>query len=105
MPFVRSRRPTGRDGSTVGQLLAARLLRGAVHVDDLVDRAEPRSQPVYLGRPLDGACCDGGTILGAERSEREPDGREIRAGVERVAELLEEDRLLDEAEPDAAVLL
>ena len=40
-----------------------------------------------------------------ERREHERDGREVRAVVEGPAELLEEDGLLEEAEPGAALLL
>ncbi len=80
------------------QLFAARVLRQAFHVDDLVDRAEPGRQPGDLDRPLHLACGDRSAILGAERREREADRGEIGAGVERVAELLEQERLLDEAE-------
>ena len=70
-----------------------------------VDGAEPRRQPGDLDRPFHLARRDRSAVLRAERRQREADGGEIGAGVERVAELLEQDRLLDEAEPDAAVLL
>ncbi len=44
-------------------------------------------------------------LVGRKLREREPHGGEVRAGVERAAELLEQDGLLDEAEAGAARLL
>ena len=93
----RARRVDGRE------LRAVRVVGGAVG-DDAVDRAEPRHEPAHLRRPARPPRRDRRTLLGAEPREREPDGAEVGAGVERVAELLEQDRLLQEAEPCAALL-
>ena len=92
-------RVDGRD------LLAACVVRRAVLADDLVDRAEPRHESLDLRRPLRRAGGDPRALLGAERGKREADRREVGAGVERVAHLLEDQRLLDEAEADAALVL
>ena len=98
-PAERARRVDRR------QLLAACLVCRAVGVDDAIDRAEPGHEPAHLDRPALLAGCDPCPLLRAEPRQREPDRREIGAGVERVAELLEQDRLLDEAEAGAPVLL
>jgi hypothetical protein len=66
--------------------------------DDPVDRSEPRRQPVQLRRPSRRSGGDRRALVGAEKRERERDRPEVGARIERVAELLEEDRLLDEAE-------
>src|SRR5204862_6325998 len=67
--------------------------------------AGPRHAPTPLRRPPRLARRDGGALLGREARRREPDGCEVGAGVERVAELLEDDGFLDEAEAYAAFVL
>src|SRR2546423_1437110 len=63
------------------------------------ERPVERRRPAHLARDALGQ------LLGAERRQSEPDGREVRPGVQRAPELLEQQRLLDEAETRTAVLL
>jgi hypothetical protein len=73
---------------------------------DAIDDAEVRDQrAVERRRPAHLPRDDGVELVPAERREREPDRREVRARIEGSAELLEQDGLLHEAEAGAAVLL
>ena len=103
---VRALEPPERARRVDGdELLAARRLRVAVHVDDLVDRAgATASRPFTSADHLVSPAATARGPRGRARRARSRRG-EVRAGVERVAELLEEDRLLDEAEADAALVL
>ncbi len=73
--------------------------RDAVGGVEIGDERPERERPARLA---------GGDLrlqLGREGGEDDADRREVRPLVQRAAELLEQHRLLDEAEPDAAVLL
>ena len=105
VPFERSSRPSGRDGSTetssspcAGCALPSMSTTLSTEPSHGVSPFTSADHRVVPGG-------DRGAILRAERGEREADGREIRPGVERVAELLEQDRLLEEAEADASLVL
>ena len=91
-PAERARRIHRRD------FLAARRVSRAAVGDDEVDGTEPRDVAVDVDRPALLARRDARALLGREPRKREADGREVRAGVAGVAELLEEERFLDEAE-------
>jgi hypothetical protein len=79
-------------------LLAARRVRGPSVGDDEVDRHEPGDVAVDVDRPALLAGGDPCALLGGEPGQREADRREIGAGVTGIAELLEQERLLDEPE-------
>ena len=87
--------------------LAAFELVDAVAADDrdVLGRVEIRDERPERERPARLARRDRSAVLGRERRKRHPDRREVRAAVERASELLEENGLLEEGEPGAAVLL
>ena len=64
-------------------------------------RASRRARPTSASR-LQTTCA---LQLGRQLRQRERDGREVRPRIERAAELLEQHRLLEEAEPGAPCLL
>ena len=63
----------------------------------LVGRVQVRDEAVELDRP--------GLVVDLGQRRQDDGGRQERAGVERPAGLLEQDRLVDEREPAAAALL
>src|SRR6266545_2831716 len=77
---------------------------GALRRDDAVDAIEVGHESRDFDRPADLTLGDRRLLLGAERGQREHGG-EVGAGVQAVAELLEQDRLFDESEPGAALVL
>ena len=77
---------------------AARAAKARVRV---TGPSSETSSSSYLRSPLATSACSSG----GELRQRERHGGEVRPGVERPPQLLEQHRLLDEAEPGAARLL